>query len=274
MSTITRFISLWLLAGSAVLPAQTTVEFQSLKEGILEERLRLAHPKVALRYQRLRALFEESGCPDLQTQKVPNSKQPNLICIVSPAEPQSTRRIIVGAHFDSAGGDGVVDNWTGAILLPSLAQFIRQKPRRHAFHFVGFAAEERGLWGSTEYLRKIKRQDRPQIAAVLALDSLGLTPTKYWPNSSSRPLIELAAQVAEALKLSFAGVNVDNVGTTDSMTFFRAEIPTLSLHSITEETWRLINSPKDIWASLSWKDYYDTHRLIFALLAYFDQVLP
>lgn len=274
MSPRLRLTIAAVLLAPAVAPQ--TIEYRILKEGVLEDRLRLAHPKVAERYKRLRALFEETGCPDLQTQKVAASKEPNLICVVNGAAGAAgtPRRIVVGAHFDSAGGDGLIDNWTGAILLPSLAEFMREKPRRHTFHFAGFAAEERGLLGSLAYLRSIPKADRHLIDAVLTMDSLGLTPTKFWPNSSTSELVKMTARLAHALKLDFAGVNLDQVGSTDSMTFFRAKIPVLSLHSVTQQTWQLINSPKDVRASLSWKDYYDTHRLIFALLVYLDEALP
>jgi Iap family predicted aminopeptidase len=116
--------------------------------------------------------------------------------------------------------------------------------------------------------------ERQQIAAVVTMDSLGLTPAKIWPNSSNPELMSMAAAVARSMKLNLAGVNLDAVGSTDSMTFHKAGLPVLSLHSVTQETWRLINSRRDVWASLSWKDYYETHRFISALLVYFDQKLP
>ena len=59
------------------------------------------------------------------------------------------RKIIVGVHFDSVGGDGIIDNWSGAVLLPTLFEFTRDTQRRHAFEFVGFAAEEKGVLGSS-----------------------------------------------------------------------------------------------------------------------------
>ncbi|MBL8222123.1 MAG: M28 family peptidase, partial [Bryobacterales bacterium] len=247
-----------LFAASFAIAQTQTIDFKILKPGVLEQRLRLAHPKVEERYRRLRDLFEQTGCSNLREQAVKGSRQPNLICPVE--DPSNPVRIVVGAHFDSAGGDGVIDNWTGAILLASLAEFIREKPRRHSFHFVGFAAEERGRLGSIAYLKALSREDRKQIAAVITMDSLGLTPTKCWPNSSDRELMLMAARVAHAMQLSFAGVNVDRVGTTDSVTFHSARIPVLSLHSVTQETWETINSSRDVWESLSWKDYYDTHR--------------
>jgi hypothetical protein len=226
-----------------------------------------------VRFDRLKTMFQQTGCADLREQPVKGSKQPNLICLAS-GNAASASKIIVGAHFDSAGGDGLIDNWTGAILLPSLEQFMREKRRRHTFEFVGFAAEEKGLVGSRAYLKALTPQERKQIAAVVTLDSLGLTPTKFWPNSSARELVSLAAVLAHSMNIGFAGVNMDAVGSTDSMTFHLARIPVLSLHSVTQDTWRIINSKKDVWESISWTDYYDTHRFVSALLSYLDQKLP
>lgn len=260
-----------LLAGALARPE--TIEFKIVPKAILEKRLRLAHPSAAVRYERLKGLFEETGCANLREQKVRSSKEPNLICAVEGAG-ESPNRILVGAHFDCRGGDGVVDNWTGAILLPSLAQFMREKARRHSFEFIGFAAEEKGLLGSAAYLKAIPKPERQRIAAVVTMDSLGLTPPKFWPNSSNDQLVLLAARMAHSLNLSFAGVNVDRVGTTDSMTFHRAKLPVLSLHSVTQETLGLINSEKDVWPAISWDDYYETHRFVSALLSYLDTTLP
>lgn len=116
------------LALAGAIGAQT-IKFTALSEGVLQDRLRLAHPKIAERYKRLRALFEETGCVNLQEQKVRGSKEPNLICAVD-GSGASPRTILVGAHFDCSGGDGVVDNWTGSILLPSLAKFLREETPR------------------------------------------------------------------------------------------------------------------------------------------------
>jgi Iap family predicted aminopeptidase len=265
-----RIVHLLALLAAGCVGAET-VTFKVLNEGVLEERLRLAHRDVKQRYARLRSLFEQTGCTQLREQRVRGSKEPNLICA---SGDESRMRIVVGAHYDSAGGDGVIDNWTGAILLPSLAEFVREGQRRHAFEFVAFAAEEKGLLGSREYLKSLTPEERKRIAAVITLDSLGLGPVKSWPNSSSKDLLLAAARLAQAMKLSIGGVNVDGAGTTDSATFHQAGIPVLSLHSVTQETWTTINSKKDVWTSLKWRDYYETHRFVSALLSYLDQTLP
>lgn len=251
---------------------QTTVEFTTLTGGVLEQRLRLAHPDVPVRYQRLKQLFADAGCTQLREQPVPKSQEPNLLCAT--AGEAGSRRILVGAHYDSAGGDGVIDNWTGAILMPSLWRFVNGKPRRHSFEFIGFAAEERGLLGSRAYLRALPKEERAQIAAVITLDSLGLSPTKYWPSNSSKTLAGMAAALAEAMQLRFIGIDADAIGRSDSFVFHQAGIPVLSLHSVTQQTWTVINSKRDVWESLQWNDYYDTHRFVSALLVYLDQKLP
>jgi hypothetical protein len=267
-----RLLLALLLAAAA---SAQHLEYSILNETVLQERLKLAHPKNAVRYQRLKALFEEAGCrgETYREQSVSGSKQPNMICATTAAG-ENPRKIVVGAHFDAVGGDGIVDNWSGAVLLPTLYQFMKRSPRRHTFEFVAFAGEEKGLLGSHTYVRSIAKKDRPQIAAVVTMDSLGLTPTKCWPHGSTKELVAAADYIARLMKLEFGGVNVDAVGTTDSAEFMSKQIPTLSLHSVTQGTWKLINGPSDVWSAVSWKDYYDSHKLISALLVYLDQTLP
>ena len=136
-----RRLVLALLAAALAARSQH-IQYLTLNEGVLEERLRLAHPKNSERYKRLKELFATSGCKDdlLQEQKVGGSKEPNMRCAIA-GTAEHPRKIIVGAHFDSIGGDGVIDNWSGSILLPTLYQFTKVGPRRHAFevfHCPGF----------------------------------------------------------------------------------------------------------------------------------------
>jgi Zn-dependent M28 family amino/carboxypeptidase len=65
----------------------------------------------------------------------------------------SDQVIIVGAHFDRVPeGDGVVDNWSGASLLPSLYEAVKNEPRKHTYIFIGFTDEEQGEVGSRFYV--------------------------------------------------------------------------------------------------------------------------
>jgi hypothetical protein len=70
------------ILGPAAIASPETIEFKRLREGTLEERLRLAHPKIGERYRRLRGLFEETGCAGLREQKVKARKSRILICSI------------------------------------------------------------------------------------------------------------------------------------------------------------------------------------------------
>ena len=86
-------------------------------------------------------MFSEAGCDEqhLSEQPVKGSKQPNVICLLPGT---SDKVIIVGAHFDYvSAGNGVVDNWSGASLLPSLYEAIKIEPRKHSYIFIGFTDE-------------------------------------------------------------------------------------------------------------------------------------
>jgi Zn-dependent M28 family amino/carboxypeptidase len=154
-----------------------------------------------------------------------------MICGL-PGTGEHPREIIVGAHFDSIGGDGVIDNWSGAVLLPVLFKIVASTHHQHTFEFIAFTGEEKGLLGSRSYVKSVPKLSRNQIAAVIVMDSLGLTPTKCWVNGSTPDLVRSASRVAAALKLGLASVNVDRVGTTDSQPFKDAHIPVLCLHSL------------------------------------------
>lgn len=116
------------------------------------------------------------------------SKTPNLICTLAGA---TKLVIVVGAHFDQVeNGFGVVDNWTGASLLPSLYQGMADVPRRHTFRFVAFSGEEKGLVGSRAYVKQLGKARESDIAMV-NMDTLGLAETEIWASHADPRLVRL-----------------------------------------------------------------------------------
>ena len=108
---------------------------------------------------------------------------------------------------------------------------------------------------------------------MVNLDCLGLSPTKVWVKGSDRKLVAMLRGVAKALNLSLEGVNVDYVGTDDSQSFARRKIPSISIHSLTQETLPILHSIRDNLDAIRRGDYYDTYRLVAAYLPYLDNVL-
>lgn len=95
----------------------------------------------------LRKMFLKAGCAptEITEERVRRHDPPNIICTL-PGSSKSV--IIVSAHTDHADvGVGVVDDWSGAALLPALFESLAAAPRRHTFIFIGFTDEEKGFGG-------------------------------------------------------------------------------------------------------------------------------
>jgi Zn-dependent M28 family amino/carboxypeptidase len=179
--------------------------------------------------------------------------------------------IIVGAHFDFVDrGKGVVDNWSGCSLLPSLFQSLKETAHHHTFVFIGFTNEEEGLVGSRFYVRQLSKEARRNIKAMVNLDSLGLSPTKM--DLADKKLATALATVASNFKLPLSVMNVRSLGRSDSDSFQDNKIPSITIHSVTSATWPILHSPRDQFSAIRLDDYYDTYLLVRAYLAYLDEL--
>src|SRR5580765_5613641 len=222
----------------------------------------------------LKQMFSEAGCDDqhLSEQPVKGSKQPNVICLLPGT---SDKVIIVGAHFDRVPeGDGVVDNWSGASLLPSLYETVKIEPRKHTYIFIGFTDEEQGEVGSRFYVRQMTKEQVAATDAMVNMDTLGLAPTEVWASHSDKRLTGALAYVAKQLNVPIAAVIVDQVGSTDAEQFAERKIPRITIHSLTQETWnaRILHTSKDKISAMRLDDYYQTYRLLAAYVISLDQV--
>jgi peptidase M28-like protein len=250
------------------------VHFRLEPRGVIEKRLKSFSDDNRIREDLIHKWLAESGCarPNLSEQSAKYGFPPNVICVL-PGETDEI--IVVGAHTDKVlkVGDGVVDNWSGASLLPSLLFSLTAEKRHHTFVFVGFTGEERGMIGSAYYADHLMPEQRARIEAMVNMDSLGLSPTKVWASHADKVLLDALASVALSSKLPVSTVNVDKVGTTDSESFARYRIPRITLHSVTEETIPVLHSSDDSLAAIKMNDFYDSYHLIAEYLAYLDGVL-
>lgn len=256
----------------AQIRSQVRVRFEP--RATVEERLKSFRSDNRDREDLIRKWLAESGCvkPNLMEQPAKFGFPPNVICVL----PGDTEEVIViGAHTDKAmrAGDGVVDNWSGAALLPSLYVSLNGEKRHHTYVFVGFTGEERGLVGSEYYVEHLTPEARSRIEAMINMDSLGLTPTKVWATHADKVLLDALASVAMASKLPVTAVNVDKVGSADSESFARYKIPRVTLHSVTQETFPVLHSANDKLTVIKMDDYYDSYKLIAEYLAYLDDEL-
>jgi Iap family predicted aminopeptidase len=246
------------------------VRFSIVDSQLVEQRLKSYKGNDSEREATIKNLFQSAGCPaeKLVEQPVKGLKQSNVICIL-PGNTDST--IVVGAHFDHvAAGDGVVDNWSGASMLPSLYEALKTDLRKHTFIFVAFAGEDFGLVGSRFYVSNLTPVQQKKIDAMVNMDTLGLGPTEVWVSRSDQKLVSALHGMALGLKLPLTGVNVDGVGISDEESFIRDKIPTITIHSLTKETIRVLHNSRDNYDAVHFDDYYNSYRLLSGYLVLLD----
>lgn len=265
----------WLSAAvvllSGILPSRALgqLRFEVVSRDLIETRIRGFSGSDTEREARLKKFFTDAGCKEITEETVKPKDPPNVLCVLPG---QTDRVILVGAHFDHvSAGDGVVDNWSGASLLPSLFWSVRQGTRQHTYMFVGFTDEERGLVGSNFYVRHLTPEQRSKIEAMVNMDTLGLGPTEIWVSHADKTLVRALEAVAQALNLPLRGMNVERVGETDSESFARYNIPRITVHSLTQETWPILHSSRDRLDAIRADDYYDTYKLLVGYLIFLDQ---
>lgn len=271
MNAVTRILTMLLLAPTFLaLHLQAQVTYNLVGRDVVQSRLALYKGNDRAREASLVKLFTDAGCAakNLTEQPVPGRKQPNVICTLSGTTPET---IVVGAHFDHvSAGDGIVDNWSGASLLPSLLQSLIASPHKHTFIFIGFTGEEEGLLGSAYYVQQLPKEELPRIEAMINLDTLAVGPTKVWISHSDPRLVNALAELAHVMKLPIAGVNVDGFGESDEESFIQDKVCTITIHSLTPETAHVLHTPDDNPSAVKFDDYYDTFHLLAAYLAVLD----
>jgi hypothetical protein len=274
-SNIFALATVLLLVQPWIICAAESIKYTTLSRGLIESRLGKYTGDDKQREATLRQMFVEAGCDDeyLSEQVVKGSKLPNIVCYL---QGESDKVIIVGAHYDHAPeGDGVVDNWSSASFLPSLYQSLKNQRRKHSYIFIGFTDEERGEIGSRFYAQHMTKEQVAATEAMVNMDTLGLAPTEIWASHSDKRLAGVLVYIAGQLNLPVSGVNVEEVGSTDSEQFAERKIPRITIHSLTQETWnaRILHTSKDKVSAIRLEDYYETYCLLAPYLAYLDQAL-
>lgn len=117
-----------MLSGGFAL-SDNNVTYRAASRAVVQARLQKYGGSNQQRESTFKQRFGEAGCDDqhLSEQHVKGPQLPNVVCFL----PGSSEKIIIaGAHFDRVSeGDGVVDNWSGASLLPSLYEAVKVEPR-------------------------------------------------------------------------------------------------------------------------------------------------
>ncbi|MCP2621862.1 M28 family peptidase [Mycolicibacterium smegmatis] len=148
--------------------------------------------------------------------------------------------VVVGAHLDSiAGGPGINDNGSGVSAILETALQLGGSPAiNNAVRFAFWGAEETGLEGSSQYIRKLSPEQLDELALYLNFDMLGSTNTGYFTYDGDqsaqagdpKPVPEGSAGVERTLAgfLNLQGVRPADMplsANTDYSAFMNAGVP-------------------------------------------------
>jgi len=177
----------------------------------------------------------------------------------------SSKRIVIGAHYDSVSvGRGAFDNASGVALMLQLAQDLQAVSTPYTLVFVAFGAEEYGLFGSKHYVKTLSASDLSDTVLDINFDSVAAGDqlcVYSAPGALSWPRLELQrdARGQDLMFLTNPGLNPDYpYGATgdwsDHVAFRKAGIPYLYFEAT---NWMIgwqdgyLNTTKDgeIWHS-------------------------
>jgi hypothetical protein len=248
------------------------VEIQAVPRATIEQRLHRFSKSNWTREKELRKIFEEAGCgaDRLSEQRVTTDGPPNVVCRL-PGSTDST--IIVGAHSDlRGGGQGVLDDWSGAALLASLFQTLRSSTLQHTFIFVGFTGEEHHMKGSGFYVKQLSAAEAGKIRAMVNLDCIGAGSTAVWTHHADRKLLAILYDVGREERSTVRNVDLVRMY-DDAMQFRKRRIPTVSIHSLTGDTVHALHHRRDNLSVIDLDQYDASYRLIASYLACLDLTL-
>ncbi len=184
---------------------------------------------------------------------------------------RTDRVVVVGGHHDKVHqGAGTIDNWTGATMVISLYQAMKDLDTEATYVFMTFGREEEGLVGSQKYVASLTRQQIAKIDAMLNLDTMAVDGTFSWRNKSDRVLLDMFAKLAKAKGLDLKEVSFSG-GDSDQTSFRRAGIPGGMLYGASEDViWDIIHSENDTFARFSFKHYKNAFLLALETLKHLD----
>jgi aminopeptidase YwaD len=168
--------------------------------------------------------------------------------------------IVVGAHYDKTTlGCGVIDNWSGVVLVANLYKYFKKNESEKTIRFVAFGEEEKGLVGSTAMVKAIPEKQKKNYCAMVNFDSFGFSNLWTLESISDKKLIEIGKYVAQKRKQSFLLKNYMGAS-SDSKSFQEGGIPAITLSGVNDQ-WRLyLHQRKDQVENINFEKIYQNYK--------------
>ena len=172
---------------------------------------------------------------------------------------KSDDTVYVGAHYDKTTlGCGVIDNWTGVVIVANLYRSFKEKHNEKTYKFVAFGKEERGLVGSKAMITKMSEGEKKNSCAMVNFDSFGFTDTWAPESISDKKLIDLAREVAKQRSAEFEMKGLKGAS-SDSKSFLDAGIPAITLSGLNNNWKTYLHRDKDILSNVQINKVYENY---------------
>lgn len=233
------FSCLLLIASVNALNAQARVSTEeelmaSVKEGVC---------KNADRLESVKKLFKEMGATD---DNIKVEKLDNVQNVIVTMKGKTDDTVIVGAHYDKVEkGCGIIDNWTGIVLLAHLYRSVSQTAPEKTYVFVAFDREEEGLKGSAAMAKRIPKEERGKYCSMVNLDSFGMGYPLILENASSSNMVKFAKELGTELKATVNTLSLAGVADADSTSFKEKDIPAITISALSAKWADVLHSPND-----------------------------
>jgi Zn-dependent M28 family amino/carboxypeptidase len=219
------------------------------------------------RLREVENLFRRVGAKDSE---IVTEKYENVSNVVVTVKGKTEETVVVGAHFDKTTlGCGVIDNWTGVVILANLYRNVKAGANDKTYKFVAFGKEEEGLIGSKALVDDIPNREVSNYCAMVNFDSFGFTETWTLETISDSSLINLAKEIAAARGETFAVMNFSGAS-SDSKSFRRKNIPAITLSGL-DDNWReYLHQDKDQLEHINFDKVYGNLEFSFQYLKAID----
>ena len=186
------------------------------------------------RIEEVQKLFSEVGAKSSEIEVEEFERADNVVVTL---KGKTDEIVVVGAHYDKTTlGCGVIDNWSGIVIIANLYKALKNKKNKKTYKFVAFGEEEKGLFGSKAMVENILRRERKNYCAMVNFDSFGFEDAWTFERISDSDLISLAKEAADQRDFVFKEKNFKGAS-SDSESFLHKNIPAITISGI-DDNWR------------------------------------
>jgi len=234
-------VTLSLIAAFAAVGAAQQAQAVTQKD--IEDDLKTFVCKNSDRLEAAKDLFKRAGASDNDMQVITAGKVENLMIV---KKGRSDETIVVGAHYDKVSdGCGVIDNWTGVVIVANLYKYLRRFESNKTFVFIAFGKEEEGLIGSHAFASSIPKEKRSQYCSMVNFDSFGFGYPQVMLNTTTPTLAAFAKKAADDVKMPYHEAAIRDAD-ADSGSFRAVGIPAITFHGMSNDWQHYLHTSNDV----------------------------